>query len=191
MASLRGDPALRARVSRNDRASRLVFFRYVPSPIILVWSCLRNLHWVYGVNIVKSFCFTYVFGTNCPLRGIPLYFVAYLSNPPPINALVRMEALLEKPLALFFSVGVVRIYEGGEIEPILDPDCGHRFSCSLKCYSERGWCAFVRKMGCLLTPTRRNWRLSVRSYSLPSTEIAEAWCDKKGRLFCKNKYLFV
>lgn len=117
--------------------------------------------------------------------------MGYLGNLFSVNALVCMEPLLEKPLALFFPVGAVRIYEDGEIEPVLDPECEHRFSCSLKCYSERGWCAFVRKMGSVLTPSQRNWRLSVRSCSLPSAEIAEAWCDKKGRVFCKNKYMFV
>lgn len=105
--------------------------------------------------------------------------------------MARMEPLSEKPLALFFPMGAVRIYEDGEIEPILDPDCEHMFSCSLKCYSQKGWCAFVRKMNCLLTPTHRNWRLSVRSYSLPGVEIAEAWCNKQGRIFYENKYMFV
>lgn len=190
VASLRDSPALRACLSRNDRASRLVFFRYAPLPIVLVWSCLRNLHWLHGINIVKIFCFADVFVAICPVRGGALLSVAYISNPPPINASV-MEPLLEKPLALFFPLGAVKIYENGEIEPILDPECEHKFSCSLKCCSEKGWCTFVRKMGSVLTPACRNWRLSVRSYSLPGAEIAEAWCDKQGRVCCENKYKFV
>lgn len=102
-----------------------------------------------------------------------------------------MEAFSEKPLGLFFPVGVVRVREDGTIEPILDPDCPHVFSCPMKCYSVRGWEGFVRKMKCVLEPAPEKYRLSVRSYGLPGAELAAAWCDKKGNMFSENKYRFM
>jgi len=96
--------------------------------------------------------------------------------------------LLEKPLAMFFPIGVVRISEDGAIDPILDPDC---CLCAMKCYSADGWAGFVRKMKGILKPAPESFRLSIRSYGLPGAELAAAWCDKSGEIFCENKYKFV
>ena len=144
-----------------------------------------------GDNIAEIFHDADVSDADRSRSGSRLHIMAYLSKPPGTSVSRRMESLLEKPLGLFFPVGAVRVRGDGAIEPVLDPDCPHAFSCPMKCYSVRGWEGFVRKMRCMLEPTPGNWRLSVRSYSLPGAELAAVWCDTKGRMFSENKYKFM
>ena len=102
-----------------------------------------------------------------------------------------MTAISSPPLPLFFPLGVVKVYDSGVIEPVLDPDCRHSFQCVLKCYSSLGWRRFVSKLVGVCVPTSKQWRLSIRSYENPTFEVASVWCDVKGQVFTKNKYEFV
>lgn len=104
-----------------------------------------------------------------------------------LSVIFAMDA---PPDAMMFPIGVVMQFAGGEVEPVLDPECRHELQCGLECHDPKGWGVFVRKLKAMLVPKPKKYVLTLHSLSMCDIELARGSVTPTGVQTWKNHYTF-
>ena len=89
---------------------------------------------------------------------------------------------------MFFPVGAVIQVQGGQVLPVLDPECRHDVQCGLECHNREHWHMFINKLNTLLLPKPKEYVLTVHSLAMCDIELARGTVTRRGKREWVNHY---